>query len=93
MGPRGPLWDENNPHKQVAKWSADPNLRVYLDCGNSDDLLSDNQQLDNELTENGIKHVFHITGGAHHWSLWRLRLRDSLLFTDACFKELAGNHR
>lgn len=86
----GRLWDANNPHKQVSQWRSDPNLRIYLDCGDSDELLPDNQQLDKELTANHIKHVFYVTDGAHHWSLWRDRLQNSLKYCDACFRELAG---
>lgn len=90
LGPEGPLWDKNNPHKHVSEWRSDPRLRIYLDCGDSDELLSDNQQLDKELTANGIKHVFYTTNGGHLWRMWRARLHNSLKFCDACFKELAA---
>lgn len=87
LGPKGPLWDKNNPHKHVSEWRSDPNLRIYLDCGDSDELLADNQQLDKELNANSINHVFYITDGGHRWGLWRSRLHNSLLFCDKSFKD------
>lgn len=88
LGAEGPLWDVNNPHLQVAKWRDDPALRIYLDCGNSDELFPDNQQLDKELSENGIKHVFCAYDGGHWWHLWSKRLHYSLEYCDKCFREL-----
>ena len=89
LGPRGPLWDANDPHKQVAKWR-DPSLRIYMDCGQSDDLLPDNEALDRELTASHVSHVFRTEPGAHHWRIWRARLPISLAYCDAAFRELAA---
>jgi putative tributyrin esterase len=88
LGPDGSLWDANNPHKQVSKWRGDPDLHIYLDCGRTDQLFRDNQQLDREMTQNGIRHVFHIIDGGHRWSLWRLRFHESLRYCDSRFEEL-----
>lgn len=90
LGPEGPLWDRNDPHKHVSEWRSDPHLRIYLDCGDGDELLADNQQLHRELTANGIKHVLHVTDGGHRWSLWADRLQYSLKYANSCFKELAA---
>ena len=90
LGPEGPLWDLNNPHKQVSKWRGDADLHIYLDCGKLDELLADNQALDRQLTDNGIKHVFYITQGDHRWSLWKARFRNSLQYCDDHFEEHAS---
>jgi enterochelin esterase-like enzyme len=89
LGPRGPLWDQNNPHKSVTKWRDDPDLHIYLDCGLSDSLLPDNRRFDEELTRNGVGHVFYVTKGSHRWSQWRRRFHESLLYCDQRFEALA----
>jgi S-formylglutathione hydrolase FrmB len=91
LGPMGTLWDQNNPHRSVGKWRDDPDLHIYLDCGNSDSLLPDNEQFDKELTSNGVGHVFYVTKGSHRWSQWRRRFHESLLYCDQRFNALADN--
>lgn len=90
LGPKGRLWDQNDPVKNVRKWRGDPDLHIYLDCGAGDELLADNQRLDREMTANGIKHVLHVTSGSHQWSLWRARFAVSLRYCDKRFDDLAS---
>lgn len=89
LGPKGPLWDVNNPHKQVGKWRGDPDLHIYLDCGSSDGLLPDNRRFDKELTENGVRHAFYVMPGGHRWGLWAERFGLSLRYCDSRFEKLA----
>ena len=44
---------------------------LWVACGRKDFLFQANQKLFERLKADNIKHVAHITDGAHEWSLWR----------------------
>jgi len=88
LGPPGPLWDKNDPMKQIKSWRDDKNLHIYIDCGRSDELYDDNRQFVDELTANGIGHEFIVTNGGHWWRLWRKRLAYSLEYADRRFRAI-----
>lgn len=44
---------------------------LWIGCGRSDFLFKANQGLIERLKTHNIKHVAHITDGAHEWRLWR----------------------
>jgi enterochelin esterase family protein len=44
---------------------------LWIGCGKKDFLFQANQRLIKRLKNDNIKHVAHITDGAHEWSLWR----------------------
>ena len=44
---------------------------LWIGCGRSDFLFKANQGLIERLKTDNIKHVAHLTDGAHEWSLWR----------------------
>ena len=48
----------------------------WMACGDSDRLLSGNQETDQWLTSLGIHHEFHVTPGVHTWPIWRRYLAD-----------------
>ncbi len=55
-----------------------PPLR--FDCGNSDELISYNRKLHEELENEGIKHIYEEFEGGHQWEYWQKHLDDTLLF-------------
>jgi len=56
----------------------------WIGCGRSDFLFQANQKFFEQLNAKQIKHVAHITDGAHEWRLWRLYLNEfvPLLFNE-----------
>ncbi len=46
----------------------------FLACGDTDFLFESAKTLDKMLTDNGLKHTFHVTPGGHTWSNWRIYL-------------------
>jgi len=48
----------------------------WIGCGRSDFLFQANQKLLERLNAEEIKHVAHITDGAHEWRLWRIYLNE-----------------
>ncbi len=57
---------------------------LWIACGRKDFLFQANQKLIERLKADNIKHIAHITDGAHEWSLWR-RYLDK--FVPLLFKE------
>lgn len=57
---------------------------LWIGCGRSDFLFQANQKLIEQLDAEEIKHVAHITDGAHEWRLWRIYLNEfvPLLFNE-----------
>jgi enterochelin esterase family protein len=55
---------------------------LWIGCGNKDFLFKANQNLIEQLNNDNIKHVAHITEGGHEWRLWRIYLNElvTLLF-------------
>jgi len=49
---------------------------LWVGCGRSDFLFRQNQSLIDRLNAEKIKHVSHITDGAHEWQLWRRYLNE-----------------
>ena len=49
---------------------------LWVGCGRKDFLYQANQKLIGRLNSEGIKHVAHITAGAHEWRLWRRYLNE-----------------
>ena len=49
---------------------------LWIGCGRSDFLFKANQGLIERLKADNIKHVAHITDGAHEWRLWRQYLNE-----------------
>ncbi|HTR97149.1 MAG TPA: alpha/beta hydrolase-fold protein [Candidatus Acidoferrales bacterium] len=50
----------------------------YFDCGEDDESIADNRELDARMTQLGIAHVFHENKGSHDWGYWREHLREAL---------------
>jgi enterochelin esterase-like enzyme len=51
---------------------------LWIGCGRNDFLFQQNQKLIERLKADNIKHVAHITDGAHEWRLWRRYLNEFL---------------
>jgi len=49
---------------------------LWIGCGENDFLFQANQKLIERLKADNIKHLAHITGGAHEWRLWRRYLNE-----------------
>jgi enterochelin esterase family protein len=49
---------------------------LWIGCGNKDFLFKANQNLIEQLNNDNIKHVAHITEGGHEWRLWRIYLNE-----------------
>jgi len=82
LGPEGPLWDVNNPIKQVRNWHDKKSLHVYMDIGDDDEALQQNRDLAGELEKYGVDHVFKVEKGKHAWSLWRGQFGVALVYVD-----------
>lgn len=54
----------------------------WVGCGTEDFVWEMAKSLDAALTRNGLEHTFHVTGGGHTWSNWRIYLNTfgQLLF-------------
>ncbi len=46
----------------------------FIACGSADSLISTSDNLDEALTEIGLKHTYMVTEGGHTWANWRLYL-------------------
>jgi enterochelin esterase family protein len=49
---------------------------LWVGCGKSDFLFQVNQKFLEQLSAEKIKHVAHVTDGAHEWRLWRVYLNE-----------------
>lgn len=87
LGPRGPLWDANNPLKNAMKFGPQNGLHLYLDIGEGDDLVPEFKKFAGILKQRGIDHEAHLFPGRHTWGYWSEHFVDSLLFADKRFKE------
>lgn len=58
---------------------------LWIGCGREDFLFEANQKFFERLEADGIKHVTHVTDGAHDWRVWRRYLNEfvPLLFRGA----------
>jgi S-formylglutathione hydrolase FrmB len=74
------VWRANDPATLAARLQVErrPMPALYLDCGTSDDLLSENRALDWELTRLGIPHEYREHPGGHSWRYWNTHVRESL---------------
>lgn len=55
-----------------------PALRI--DCGSEDKLIEYNRQLNRELKQAGIRHIYEEFPGGHSWPYWETHLADMLKF-------------
>jgi enterochelin esterase-like enzyme len=65
--------------------SANRKLRLlWFGCGTEDGLFAASRSFSEFLTQNKIKHIFHESGGAHTWMVWRRYLYETapLLFVE-----------
>ena len=46
----------------------------FLACGDEDFFFEGSKTLDKTLTEQGLDHIFYVSGGGHVWANWRLYL-------------------
>ena len=51
---------------------------IYFDCGDRDESLADNRELDTKLTRLQVPHTFNVFPGTHNWGYWKVHLRQSL---------------
>lgn len=49
---------------------------LWVGCGRDDFLFEDNQKFLDMLRAKEVKHIAHITEGAHEWRLWRRYLNE-----------------
>lgn len=66
-----PLAEKLDPKKAPAIW---------MDCGQSDALLRDNQTLHKHLKKLKIKHEYHEFPGDHNWAYWDEHIQQALEF-------------
>lgn len=86
LGPKGPLWDQNDPMKRLGHYAGERKCHIYLDCGTGDELLNDNRRFAGELTQYGIDHEFRTARGGHQWWFWRKQFALSLVFIGRHFR-------
>ena len=51
---------------------------IYFDCGQDDESIADNRELDKLMNEYHVPHVFNEFAGSHDWGYWRAHLHDAL---------------
>ncbi len=73
------LWKRNSTLHLVNSYS-DKSVKLAIDCGKSDSLLSGNAALDDQLTKAGIPHEYIVRDGKHDWQYWRSALPAALEF-------------
>ncbi len=73
-----------DPTATFAKLVAEPQKMnkvyhlIWIGCGKQDRLIDPNNKLDALLTQQGVKHTYRVTEGAHNWNLWRGYLNEFL---------------
>lgn len=80
LGPRGPLWDSNDPLKTVSLLPAQTHLAVYMDASPAEDDYQGFQTLSSVLQKRGDTLETQSLAKAHAWRLIVKRCRESLLF-------------
>lgn len=60
---------------------------IYIDCGTSDQLITENREVVAALHKAGVAYEYHEIAGAHSWDYWDRRVRS---FLDALMKKLAN---
>ncbi len=90
LGPKSEMWDANNPILRVRELAPGTRLHFYMDVGRSDALLPDFLQMQRELQAQHIDYEAQIASGAHTWNYLRAHYRDSLLFVDRRWNEMAS---
>lgn len=59
--------------------SANKELKLlWLSCGKTDGLMKGNLQMDEKLTNAGVRHTFVPLDGGHEWTVWRRALEEFL---------------
>jgi putative tributyrin esterase len=51
-----------------------------FDCGADDPLIQFNRQLNTDLIDNKIKHIYEEFGGGHSWEYWQRNIISTFLF-------------
>ncbi|MCF8243382.1 MAG: esterase family protein [Melioribacteraceae bacterium] len=62
-------------------------VRMYIDCGDDDWLLTGNMELNQLLNDLEIPHEFRVRDGKHSWTYWRTGLIDALKFIGGGFHQ------
>ncbi len=86
LGPRGALWDANNPMQTVEAVTPAQNLHIYADIGAGDELSQEFARFCALLRSRGIDHACHVFPGRHTWEYWSTHFVDALQFIDARFR-------
>lgn len=76
-----------NPGPQLATMLAGKPVRVWLDVGSSDSLVSPVTDLDRSLTARGITHDLQVGAGGHDRSYWGAHVDDYLRWYTAPWKD------
>jgi S-formylglutathione hydrolase FrmB len=74
------LIDENSPARYIdrARDTA-RRLRIYIDCGTSDESITHSREFHATLDRLGIPHEYHEFPGSHTWGYWGKHFRESLI--------------
>ena len=89
LGPRGPIWDANDPLRMVRALPIGTRLHLYMDVGKDDPLLGEFKKMEAELKARDIDFQAKIEDGAHDWQFLTRNYHDSLRFADERWKEMA----
>jgi S-formylglutathione hydrolase FrmB len=78
-------WLDNDPAVLAArvKNTSQPIAAIYMDVGNSDPFLHQNEAFDFELRKLGIAHEFHEYPGTHNWRFWSTHVPQSRAWMDS----------
>ncbi len=65
------LWEHETTTMQMVRHFPGPNVKLWLDCGEMDFLLSSNRKMAALLAEKGYNFTYRENGGAHNYTTWR----------------------
>ncbi len=75
-------WNDNNPLKLAGKISEEKLKSVYwyITCGDDDDLLYGNSELNKTFRNRKVSHEYRVYNGKHNWNYWRKYIGEGLRF-------------
>jgi S-formylglutathione hydrolase FrmB len=90
LGDNPGLVQANSPFDRAAvdsrRWAG----RLYFDCGDDDDLVTESEKFHRRLQDQGVAHGYAIVSGDHSWDSWRQRLPFSLRFVAHALRRARG---
>lgn len=72
---------------KISDFNTKTKLAIFIDCGMEDPFFEVNQEIHEELVQQGIPHDFIVRPGGHSWDYWKNALPYHLLFFQIYFNK------